>query len=118
MVANLYQANKDSLDYKNTTSDVIPHNTIVDLGTRICVVGKDIQPGDVGTLYCEGVFRLPKASGEIALGSTLYYDSTNDNITTAASHGSSSDKVNHTPAGWAIAAATASDTIVAVKLLG
>ena len=52
------------------------------------------------------------------MGAALYYDVANKKITTVASTGENSAKVDNIPAGYAAAAAAAGDATVLVKLLG
>lgn len=97
----------ESLDYKNGTDAVIEANTVVDLTTRIGIVGTNINPGELGSLHVEGVYQLPKTgTDEIAMGAAVTFDG--NGITTGTG----------TPAGYAVAAATAEDKTILVKLLG
>ena len=66
-----------------------------------------IPVGEKGTLVTEGVFKMPKASGEIAAGAAVYYDAASGNVTTTA---------NDNAAGWAVEVAESGDTEVLVKL--
>ena len=103
-----YWQRGESLDYVNNGVAVIEANTIIDLSTRIGVVGTDINPGEKGSLHVTGVYEIKKtASGEIAMGAAVYFDGTG--ITTTNSG---------TPAGYAAAAAEANAEVVLVKLLG
>lgn len=54
----------------------------------------------------------------MTMGAAVYYDETNKKITTVASTGESSSKVNNIPAGYAAAPAASGDETVLVKLLG
>lgn len=103
-----YWQRGESLDYKNTGAEVIEANTIVALGTRIGVIGTDINPGETGSIHVTGVYEIQKTSdAAIAMGAAVYFDGTG---ITAATGG--------TPAGYAAAAAEAADTVILVKLLG
>ena len=103
-----YWQRGESLDYKNATSEIIEANTIIDLTTRIGIAGTTINPNEVGSVHVCGVYEIPKtATGEIAMGAAVYFDGTGINTTTSG-----------TPAGYAAAAAAASDETVLVKLLG
>ena len=103
-----YWQRGESLDYKNTGTEVIEANTIVVLGTRIGVIGTDINPGETGSVHVTGVYEIEKTSKEaITMGAAVYFDGTG---ITAATGG--------TPAGYAAAAAEAADTVILVKLLG
>lgn len=116
MIAKYWQAG-EVLDY--TPSDnAVANGEVVSLGTRIGVAGADIAKGATGPLYVEGVFYMDKASGAVTMGAALYYDVANKKITTVASTGEDSSKVDNIPAGYAAAAAATGDATVLVKLLG
>ena len=91
---------------------------MVSLGTRIGVAGEDIAAGETGHLHVVGVFEMEKAAGAMTMGAAVYYDETAKKITTVASTGESSSKVNNIPAGYAAAPAASADENVLVKLLG
>ena len=99
----------ESLDYTNATDEMIPHGTVVAIGTRIGVTGCDIPPGQVGSLHVVGVFRIAKAgTAAIDMGQTVYFDGTG--ITDTASGDTA------IPVGYAAAPAAASDTDILVKI--
>lgn len=102
-----YWQRGESLDYVNSGDTVIEANTIVALGTRIGVVGTDINPKERGSLHVTGVYEIAKAGGAISMGAAVYFNGTA--ITTENSG---------TPAGYAAADAKAEDSVVLVKLLG
>ena len=108
MAKATYWQRGESLDYVNSGDTVIEANTIVALGTRIGVVGTDINPKEKGSLHVTGVFEIAKVGGEIAMGAAVYFNGTG--ITTTSS--------GATPAGYAAANAAADDAVVLVKLLG
>lgn len=107
MAKATYWQRGESLDYVNSGDTVIEANTIVALGTRIGVVGTDINPKERGSIHVTGVYEIAKTGGEIAMGAAVYFNGTG--ITTENSG---------TPAGYAAAAAAADDAVVLVKLLG
>lgn len=94
----------DVLDYVNTTEAKIPAMTVLQIGDVFGVVAGDIEPGQLGAAYVEGVFRMPKAAGEIAQGAKLAF--AEDGV--AAGDG----------LGYAFAPAAADDELVAVKING
>ena len=103
-----YWQRGESLDLKNTTSEIIEANTIIDLTTRIGIAGTNINPGETGSVHVCGVYEIPKSGdAEIAMGAAVYFDGNGITTTTGG-----------TPAGYAAAAAAAGDTVVLVKLLG
>lgn len=107
MTKAAYWQRGESLDYVNTTSSVIEANTVVDLKTRIGIVGTDINPKETGSLHVTGIYEFQKASEEIEMGAAVYYDGTNISTTSTG-----------TPAGYAAAKAETADETVLVKLLG
>ena len=102
-----YWQRGESLDYINSGDAVIEANTIIDLNTRIGVAGTDINPGEKGSLHVTGVYEIKKTGGEIAMGAAVYFDGTGITADTSG-----------TPAGYAAAAAAASDAVILVKLQG
>lgn len=103
-----YWQRGESLDYVNDGSTVIEANTIIDLGTRIGVVGTDINPKEKGSIHVVGVYEIEKTgTAEIEMGAAVYFDGTG--IT---------NETSGTPAGYAAAPAAAGATVILVKLLG
>lgn len=107
MAKATYWQRGESLDYVNSGDTVIEANTIVDLGTRIGIVGTYINPKERGSIHVTGVYEIAKTGGEITMGAAVYFNGTG--ITTETSG---------TPAGYAAAEAAADDAVVLVKLLG
>ena len=104
-----YWQRGETLDY--TPTEKVENGAVVSLGTRVGVAGSTIEAGELGHLHVVGVFEMDKADGvAVSMGNSVYYNTTNDNITTTAS--------GNVPAGYAAAAAAAADTVVLVKLLG
>lgn len=108
----------ETLDYRNDTDTKIEANTVISFGSHIGVAGTDILPGELGSLHVTGVFEIDKtAAGAIEMGTDVYFDGTG--ITDTADNGKTDDtKKSYTPAGYAAQAATASDTVILVKLGG
>lgn len=108
MAKATYWQRGESLDYVNSGDTVIEANTIVSLGTRIGIIGTDINPGEKGSIHVNGVYEFDKTSTDaIEMGAAVYFDGTG---ITAASSG--------TPVGYAAAAADADAAVILVKLLG
>ncbi len=100
----------EALDYTNATTETIPNNTIVKIGTRLGVTGCSIEPGQKGSLHVGGVWEVAKTSTKaIAMGTTVYFDGTG--MTETNAEGS-------VEAGFAAADAAAGDTTMYVKLRG
>lgn len=106
-IANYVQKGK-AIDYKNSGSADIAYGDVISLTTRIAVATSNIAVGDTGAVEVEGVFDMPKATEEIALGAAVYWSVANKKITATST--------GNVPAGWAIAAAASADTRVLVKI--
>ena len=103
-----YWQRGESLDYHNNGTSVIEANTIINLGTRIGVVGTDINPNEKGSLHVTGVYEIEKTgTSAIEMGAAVYFDGTG--IT---------NETSGTPAGYAAAAAAADAKVILVKLQG
>lgn len=124
-----YLQRGEALDYKNSTTEVIPHGTIVVIGTRIGVTGCDIPPGQLGTIHVCGVFRIKKTDTDaITIGQTVYYDGTGitgqPSTASVQNEGEDEDESNAATVdtaieiGYAADAAAAGDETVLVKLNG
>ena len=103
-----YWQRGESLDYTNAGSAAIEAGDVIVLGTKIGIAGCDIAVGAVGSVHVEGVYKFPKATGAITIGAAVYWDATNENITTTST--------SNTLAGYAAAAAASADTTVLVKI--
>lgn len=95
----------DVLDYKNKGTNKIDAFTIVTIGSHIGIASGDIAPGDLGALYVDGVFKLPKKASEaVTMGTDVYWTEGGCSATGTVK------------AGYAIADAAADDKFVSVKL--
>ena len=109
MAKATYVQEGNTLDYRNLGSEKIEAGDIISLTTRVGVAGTDMEVGSLGSVAVTGVFSMPKATGAIALGALVYFNTTQGKITTTNTD---------VPAGFAIATATSSDATVLMKLLG
>jgi predicted RecA/RadA family phage recombinase len=99
----------EALDYPNTSGSKIAANTIVVVGSRVGVIGGDIENGSTGSIHMGGVWEMPKTgSSAISLGQTVYWDGS----------GITDVSTSNTEAGYAAAAAAADATSILVKLNG
>lgn len=104
-----YVQKGEVLDYLNQTGDVIEFNTVLVLGNRIVVAGDNIPVNKTGAVHATGVFNMKKAaSEEIAVGTDVYYDASNECITAT--------KDSNVPAGYAVKAAAGTDASISVKI--
>lgn len=92
------------IDY--TPSAAVAVGDVVVLNDLICVAERPIAIASKGALSIEGTYIFPKATGAIGAGAIVYWDATNNNITTT----STSNK----RAGKAAEAALSADTTVKV----
>ena len=96
------------IDY--TAGSNLASGAVVVVGTKVGVALSSIASGAQGSVQIAGVFTLAKATGAISQCASVYWDSTNSNITTTAS--------GNTLAGVAYAAAANGATTVDVLLNG
>ena len=55
-----YWQRGETLDYVNSTSDVIEAGTVLDLTSRIGIIEDNINPGEQGCVNVTGVFQMEK----------------------------------------------------------
>lgn len=96
------------LDY--TPSAAVAAGAVVVLGT----VGVGIAQGAIaanvkGSLVVDGVIEHAKATGAVSLWAKVYFDATNNVLTTTSS--------GNTLAGYAVAAAASGDATATIKLM-
>ena len=96
------------LDY--TPGSAVAAGAVVVIGSvGIGIAQNAIAANTKGSLIVDGVIEHAKASGAITLGAKVYYDATNNVLTTTAS--------GNTLAGYAVAAAASGDATALVKLM-
>ena len=75
-----YWQRGETLDY--TATEAVTNGQVVSLGNRIGVAGNDIAEDATGALHVTGVYIMDKkASEKITMGTPVYYDATEDEIT-------------------------------------
>jgi predicted RecA/RadA family phage recombinase len=98
----------EAIDY--TPGSAVAAGAIVVIGSvGIGVAQTAIAANVRGSLTVEGVIEHAKASGAVTFGAKVYYDATNNVLTTTAT--------SNTLAGWAVAAAASGDATATIKLL-
>lgn len=102
-----------AIPYTNGGSDTITSGSIVALGTLIGVAATDIAVDATGEIVVEGVFDLPKASGEISAGDLLSFDSSAGYLAKSFTP-AEGDVLN---CAIAVADAASADTVVRARLL-
>lgn len=107
-MATNYVMSGDVLDY-TASGAAVASGAVVKTGVRIGVALADIADGDTGAVRVRGVFTIAKLSTDVvAQGDLLYWDDTNDRLTTTAT--------SNTLAGYAAAAAGNGTTTVQISL--
>lgn len=104
-----YWQSGETIDYINSTTEIIEANTVVVIGQKIGVTGAPILPGENGSLHTVGVFKMSKDSTEVIAAGTIVYF-TGEAITAIAT--------SNTLAGYTVKAANVGETDVFVKLQG
>lgn len=106
MATNFVQEGK-ALNYTPSGADVASGDLVV-IGTIAGIAKTDIADGKTGAVHISGVFSVAKASGAVAQGAKLYWNSSNSNLTTTAS--------GNTLVGVAAEAAASGDANVKILL--
>lgn len=108
MAKAVYVNRGDIVAYTATAKAVAYHDVVAFTG-GIGVAVQDIPKDTTGTVAIVGAFALPKATGEIKQGATVYYKEEDGNIVAASGAGA-------VPAGVSLEAATADATSVVVRI--
>lgn len=96
------------LDY--TPSSAVAAGAVVVLGTvGIGIAQTAIAANVKGSLVVDGVIEHAKAAGAVTLWAKVYYDATNNVLTTTST--------SNTLAGYAVAAAASGDATATIKLM-
>ena len=70
-----YVQKGEAVDYRPT--EAVAAGDVIVQGSLVGVARLDIEAGTLGSLAVVGVFDAPKALGEIAVGTPLYWDAEN-----------------------------------------
>jgi predicted RecA/RadA family phage recombinase len=70
-----YVQKGEAVDYRPT--EAVAAGDVIVQGSLVGVARLDIEAGTLGSLAVVGVFDAPKAFGEIAVGTPLYWDAEN-----------------------------------------
>lgn len=69
----VYIQRGESIEYKNTTSNLIAVGDVVTLDKRIGIAGYNIPAGATGTVHLQGVYELDaETSAAFNVGQTVY----------------------------------------------
>jgi predicted RecA/RadA family phage recombinase len=105
-LAQTYQMDPGHIDY--TPSSAVGVGDVVVLGDLFCIADRPIPANVKNAVAIEGTFILPKASGAVTQGTTVYWDATNSVITTTST--------GNKRAGFAAEAAASGDATVKVVI--
>lgn len=107
----LYKSDDEAIDY--TPAAAAFAGDIALLGNIPLPVPLDIAAAGLGALDCEGVFKVPKATGAIAAGDPVYWNPAADPVTGTAGTGAASNSPTAGKfMGFAAAAAASGDSYV------
>lgn len=100
---------QDGSRMRYTAGADITSGDVVVVGSRIGIATADIANGAVGELAMEGVFELAKKSADtFTQGAVVYWDNTNDELTTTST--------DNTLAGYVTEAAASSVVLAKIKI--
>jgi predicted RecA/RadA family phage recombinase len=103
------------LDFTVPSATTVTSGQIVSVGSIAGVAVTGGNAGDVIAVQLEGVFKLPKATGAINVGTKVYVNATGE-ITTAADDGATPTPVAHVAVGYAFETVASGAASVSVKL--
>lgn len=112
MVKAYYWQKGETLDFKNNTQNVIDAGLLIPVGLKVGVTGNKMNPGDMGTLHMVGVFFVEKTTQVFNAGELVYLEE--NGITGNPKTG----EADNPQVGYVVVEASASDTTVAIKLMG
>lgn len=118
MATNRVYAEGRKMPY--TASAAIESGDPVVVGSRVGIAQGDIANGASGILDMGGVYELPKANGAISQGALVYWDPDGNPQGGESGAGAiaTTSATGNTLAGYAFAAAGATDETVEVKING
>lgn len=100
--------NPGCFDYTNAGETAIKSGDVVIVGDIVGVAIRAIAPGETGAVSVEGIYELDKDDAAITLGAEVYINTTSGKASATSTGGKK--------AGYAVAAAAATDTTVQVIL--
>ncbi len=111
-------AQGESMDYTPSGADVTAGQVVV-TSNVVGIAKEGIVDGVLGALALSGIFDVVHAADEISAGAAVYWDEDgNPYGGTAGTGAATATSTNNTFMGWALAAATATDGTVRVKMFG
>ncbi len=94
--------------YENGTGSAIASGDVIPLTNRIAIANVDIAIAGTGCAWTEGQFKLAKATGAISQDAKVYWDVSEEEITTTAE--------GNVLAGLASESAESADTEIIVDI--
>jgi predicted RecA/RadA family phage recombinase len=76
-----------------TPSSAVATGDVIVLADGIAVASRPIPANALGSVNVESVFSMPKAAEALALGTIVYWNTTNNNITATSAGGKRAGKV-------------------------
>ena len=108
-------ADGDMIDY--TPGAAVTAGDVVVLGSIVGVAVEDIPANTKGSLQIEGIFKVPKITGAITVGTKLYWDPAGTPVTGDASSGAATATAGSLKVmGYAVLAAASGDSYVYIDL--
>lgn len=112
--ATFYSAD-DGIDY--TPGSAVTAGDVIVLGSIVAVAIDDIAANQKGSLQIDGIFKVPKITGAITVGSKIYWDPAGTPVTGDASSGAATTTAGSLKVmGYAVLAAASGDSYVYVDL--
>ena len=103
------------IDY--TPGSAVTAGDVVLIGTVPMIAPSDIAANAKGALDCEGVYKVPKATGALTAGDAIYWDVDGSPVTGTASSGAATGTATgNNLMGFAIFGAASGDDYVYTKL--
>ena len=104
-----------AIDY--TPGSAVTAGDVVVLGSIVGVATNDIAANAKGSLTIDGVFKVPKITGAISVGTKLYWDPAGTPVTGDASSGAATATAGSLKVmGYAVLAAASGDSYVYIDL--
>lgn len=104
----------ENIDY--TPASAVYAGDVVFQGSMCGIATQDIAANALGSLAIFGVFRIPKVTGAVTVGSVISWNPTGDPVTGTAGTGAANASGAGKPMGVAVIAAASGDEFVQVRL--
>ncbi len=113
--ATRYQSSGSAIDY--TPGTAVTAGTVVVQGSVVGITTEDIEANKPGSLALEGVFKVPKITGSLGVGTLAYWDPTGNPVSGDAGSGAATGTAGALKQmGYVAEAALSADKVVKVVL--